>query len=82
MVFFVYTEGRKSREIEATRGHSSILLDQRLNPRKKGGDAGEDCIVLLAATLSQSSAHDPNKNVATLLICGCERSTAVTLGQK
>ena len=74
------TQGWRSREVEATRGHSSVLLDRRLNPWQKGRDAGEDGIVLLAATLSESFADDANKNVGSFLILYCQRPTTVTLG--
>ena len=63
------TQGWRSREVEATGGHSSVLFDRGLNPRQESRDAGEDGVVLLAAALSKSFADDPNKNVGPLLIC-------------
>ena len=75
------TQGWRSREVEATRGHSSVLLDRRLNPWTKGRDVGEDCIVLLAASaVGRLFADDPNENVGSSLFY-CERSTTVALGQ-
>ena len=75
------TKGWQSREVEGTGGHSSVLLDRRLNPWQESRDAGEDGIVLLAAALSKPFADDPNKNLGTLLICYCEWSTTVALGK-
>ena len=74
------TKGWQNREVEGTGGHSSVLLDRRLNPWQESRDAGEDGIVLLAAALSEPFADDPNKNVGTLLICCCEWPPTVTLG--
>ena len=74
------TKGWQSREVEGTGGHSSVLLDRRLNPWQESRDAGEDGIVLLAAALSKPFADDPNKNVGTFLICYREWPTTVTLG--
>ena len=74
-----HTQRWRSREIKATGGHSSILLDRRLNPRQESRDAGEDGELLLAAALSKPFAHDPNKNVGTILICCCEWPATVTL---
>ena len=74
------TKGWRSREVEGTGGHSSVLLDRRLNPRQETRDAGEDGIVLLAAALSKPFADDPNKNVGTFLICNREWPATVTLG--
>ena len=74
------TQGWRSREVEATRGHSSVLLDRRLNPRQESRDAGEDGVVLLAATLSESFADDANKNVGSFVVHYCQRPTTVTLG--
>ena len=72
------TQGWRSREGEATRGHPSVLLDRSLNPWQKGRDAGEDGIGILAA--SAIFADDPNENVGSFLFY-CERSTTVALGQ-
>ena len=74
------TKGWRSREVEGTGGHSSVLLDRRLNPWQESGDTGEDCIVLLTAFASEPFADDPNKNVGTFLICYREWPTTVTLG--
>ena len=73
------TQGWRSREVEATRGHSSVLLDRRLNPRQESRDAGEDGVVLLAATLSKSFVDDSHKNMRTISIHNCKRSTTVSL---
>ena len=75
------TQGWRSREVEATGGHSSILLDRRLDPGQESRDAGEDGVVLLAATLAKPLADDPYKNVATLFIFYCEWPTTVALGR-
>ena len=75
------TQGWRSREVEATGGHSSVLLDRRLNPGQESRDAGEDGVVLLAATLAKPLADDPYKNVGTLLIFYCEWPTTVALGR-
>ena len=76
------TQGWRSREVEATRGHSSVLLDRRLNPWQKGRDAGEDGIVLLAASaVGRLFADNPNENVGSFLVFYCEWSTTVALGQ-
>ena len=74
------TKGWQSREVEGTGGHSSVLLDRRLNPRQVSRDAGEDGIVLLIAALSKPFADDPNKNVGTLLIRCCQWPPTVALG--
>ena len=75
------TQGWRSREVEGTRGHSSVLLDQRLNPWKKGRDAGEDGIVLLAASaVGRLFADNPDENVGSFLVFYCEWSTTVALG--
>ena len=79
-VFFICTQGWRSGEIEAARGHSSVLFDGRLNPWQESRDAGEDCVVLLAATLSESFADDANKNVGSFVVHYCQRPTTVTLG--
>ena len=73
------TKGWRSREVEGTGGHSSVLLDRRLNPRQVSRDAGEDGIVLLAAALSEPFADDPNKNVGPFLIHNCKWPTTVSL---
>ena len=73
------TQGWRSREVETTGGHPSVLLDRRLNPRQESRDAGEDGVVLLAATLAKSFADDPNKNVGSFLILYRQRPTTVTL---
>ena len=75
------TQGWRSREGEATGGHPSVLLDRRLNPWQESRDAGEDSVVLLAATLAKPLADDPYKNVGTLLIFYCEWPTTVSLGR-
>ena len=75
------TQGWRSREVEATRGHSSVLLGRILNPWQKGRHAGEDGIILLAASANgRLFADDPNENVGSFLFY-CERSTTVALGQ-
>ena len=74
------TKGWQSREVDAARSHSSVLLDQRLNPLLESRDAGEDSVVLLAAALSQTFADNPNKNVGSFFIHYCQRSPTVTLG--
>ena len=74
------TKSWQSREAEVTGSHSSVLLDRRLNPRPESRDAGEDGVVLLAATLSESFADDANKNVGSFVVHYCQRPTTVTLG--
>ena len=74
------TKGWQSREVEGTGGHSTVLLDRRLNPGQESRDAGEDGVVLLAATLSESFADDANKNVGSFVVHYCQRPTTVTLG--
>ena len=73
------TKGWQNREVDAARSHSSVLLDQRLNPLLESRDAGEDSVVLLAAALSQTFADNPNKNVGSFLIHHCQWSTTVAL---
>ena len=75
------TQGGRSREVEATGGHSSILLDRRLNPWQESRDAGEDSVVLLAAALSKLFADDPNEFVDTFLV-HCEWPATVSLEMK
>ena len=78
----LYTQGWWSRKFEATGGHSSVLLDRRLNPWQKGRDAGEDGIVLLAASaVDRLFADNPDENVGSFLVFYCEWSTTVALGQ-
>ena len=75
------TQGWRSRDVKATRGHSSVLLDRILNSWQKGRDAGEDSIVLLAASaVSRLFADNPNENVGSFLVFYCEWSTTVALG--
>ena len=74
------TKGWRSREVEGTGGHSSVLLDRRLNPRQESGDTGEDGIVLLTAFASEPFADDPDENVGSFLIYNRKWSTAVALG--
>ena len=71
--------GWRSGEVEAAGDHSSVLLDGRLNPWQESRDAGEDGIVLLAATLAKPLADDPNKNVGTVAIFYCEWPATVAL---
>ena len=73
------TKGWQSREVEGTGGHSSVLLDRRLDPWQETRDAGEDGIVLLITALSKPFADNSNKNVGTLLICCCEWPATVAL---
>ena len=73
------TKGWQNREVEGTGGHSSVLLDRRLNPRKESRDAGEDGIVLLAAFAAKPFADNTNKNVVIILIHNCKWSTTVAL---
>ena len=74
------TQGWRSREVEATRGHSSVLLNRILNPWKMGRYAGEDGIVLLVASaVDRLFADNPNENVGSFVFY-CERSTTVALG--
>ena len=73
------TQGRRSRNVEATGGHSPVLLDRRLDPWQESRDAGEDGIVLLAAALSKPFADDPNKNMGPFLIHDCKWPTTVSL---
>ena len=75
------TQGWRSREVKATRGHSSVLLDRILNPWQKGRDVCEDGIVLLVASaVGRLFADDPNENVGSFLVFYCEWSTTVALG--
>ena len=75
------TQGGRSREVEATGGHSSVLLDRRLNPWQESRDAGEDGVVLLAAALSKLFADNPNKNMGPFRIHCRKWPAAVSLGQ-
>ena len=74
-----HTQRWRSREIKATGGHSSILLDRRLNPRQESRDAGEDGELLLAAALSKPFADDSNKSVDPICVHYCQWPTTVTL---
>ena len=74
------TKGWQNREVEGTGGHSSVLLDRRLNPWQESRDAGEDGIVLLAAALSKPFADDSNKSVDPICVHYCQWPTTVTLG--
>ena len=76
------TKGWHSREVEGTGGHSSVLLDRRLNPRQETRDAGEDGIVLLITGLSKPFADDSNKNMSPFLIHDCKWPTTVSLEVK
>ena len=73
------TKGWQSRDVEGTGCHSSVLLDQRLNPWKVSRDTGEDGIVLLITGLSKPFAYDPNKNMGPFLIHYCKWPTTVSL---
>ena len=75
------TKGWQNREVEGTGGHSSVLLDRRLNPWQESRDAGEDGIVLLITGLSQPFADDSNKNMSPFLI-HCKWPTTVSLEVK
>ena len=75
------TKGWQSREVEGTGGHSSVLLDRRLNPWQESRDAGENGIVLLITTLSKPFADDSNKNMSPFLI-HCKWPTTVSLEVK
>ena len=74
------TTGWQSREVEGTGGHSSVLLDRRLDPRQESRDAGEDGVVLPTAVAPKPFADDANKNVAIFLIHNCKWPTTVALG--
>ena len=76
----LYTQGWWSRKFEATGGHSSVLLDRRLDPRQESRDAGEDGVVLPTAVAPKPFADDANKNVAIFLIHNCKWPTTVALG--
>ena len=71
--------GWRSGEVEAAGGHSSVLLDGRLNPRQETRDTGEYGIVLLITAFSKPFADDPNKNMGPYLIHDCKWPTTVSL---
>ena len=53
------TQGWQRDDVEATGGHSSVLLDGLLHPWQECGNAGEDSwLVLVAAIHPKSLAHD------------------------
>ena len=72
------TQGWRSRDVEATRGHSSVFLDRRLDPRQETRDAGVNGIVLLIARISKPFAYDPNKDMGPFLH-DCKWPTTVSL---
>ena len=74
------TQGWQRDEVEATGGHSSVLLDGVLHPWQERGDVGEDGRLALGAAICSFVflAHNSDENVSTFLYC-CERPTAVTL---
>ena len=76
------TKGWRSREVEGTGGHSSVLLDRRLVQWLDSSDTGEDGIVLLFTTLSKPFADDSNKNMSPFLIHDCKWPTTVSLEVK
>ena len=79
MPFLFYTQRWQSRDIEATRSHSSVLFDRKLDPWQESRDAGEDGVLLLAALAVKPFADNPNKNVVIFLIDNRKWPTTVAL---